>query len=91
MDLQSGVLVIEARNNSGTLITARYAREQDRKIFCLPGNIDIKNSSGTNELLKSKAKLVTNVNDILVEITEKPDIIENKLEINSEYKKYMTY
>ena len=53
----------------------------------MPGNIDIKNSSGTNKLLKENAKLVTNLEDILVEITQKQDSIKNESEINSEYKK----
>lgn len=85
--LSDGVLVIEAKNKSGTLITARIAKEQGKKIFCLPGNIDVKNSSGTNELLKANAKLITSINDILAEITQKQDIMANESEINSEYKK----
>ena len=85
--LSDGVLIIEARNRSGTLITARYAKEQEKKIFCLPGNIDIKNSSGTNELLKVNAKLVTNINGILEEITNKQYATKNEPEINIEYKK----
>lgn len=87
MHLQSGVLIIEAKNKSGTLITAKYAKEQEKKIFCLPGNIDIKNSNGTNELLKENAKLVTNINDVLEEITVKQIKKTNEPKINSEYKK----
>ncbi len=87
MDLQSGVLVIEAKNKSGTLITARLAKEQGKKIFCLPENIDMKNSSGTNELLKGNAKLVTNINDILEEITITQTAKTNEPQMNSEYKK----
>lgn len=85
--MQIGVLVIEARNKSGTLITARYAKEQNKKIFCIPGNIDIKNSSGTNKLLKENAKFVTNINDILEEIKVKSVAKTDELEISSEYKK----
>ena len=83
MHLLNGVLIIEAKNKSGTLITARYAKEQGKKIFCLPSNIDIKNSYGTNELIKT----VTNINDILEEIAVKQVIKTNEPEINSEYKK----
>lgn len=86
--LSCGVLVIEAKNKSGSLITARYAREQKRKLFCIPGNIDNKNSSGTNALIQSGAKIVTNVNNVLEEITEinqKQEI--KKKEVNTEYKK----
>ena len=85
--MQSGVLIIEGKKKSGSLITARYAKEQKKKMFCLPGNIDIKNSYGTNELIKMGAKLVTNVDDILEDIIEKQDNIEDELKINNECKK----
>lgn len=81
------MLVIEAKNKSGTLITVKYAKEQGKKLFCLPGNIDIKNSSGTNKLLKENAKLVTNIDDILEEIIVKQDTKAEELEICNEYKK----
>ena len=86
MDLQIGVLVVEAKNKSGTLITARLAKEQGKKIFCLPGNIDIKNSSGTNELLKADAKIVTNIDDILQDITLKSATKKDEFGISDEYK-----
>lgn len=85
--ISDGVLVIEAKNKSGTLITARYAKEQNKKIFCLPGNIDSKNSSGTNELAKTKAKLITEINDILGEITQVEETKTEKITINNEYRK----
>jgi DNA processing protein len=84
--LSDGILVIEARRKSGTLITARYAKEQGKKVFSLPGNVDIINSSGTNELIKNGAILVTNVKDILDEFTIQKEE-ENKEEVNQEYKK----
>lgn len=86
--ISDGILVIEARNKSGTLITARYAKEQGKKLFCLPGNVGNKISSGSNELIKNGAKLVTEINDILNELTvEEPQEEKYKHEINSEYKK----
>ena len=83
--ISNGILVIEARKKSGTLITARYAKEQGKKIFSLPGNVDIINSSGTNQLIKNGAELVTEVKDILDEFTiqNKED---KKEEVNQEYK-----
>ena len=84
--LSDGILVIEARKKSGTLITARYAKEQGRKVFSLPGNVDSINSSGTNELIKNGATLVTDVKDILDEFTIQNEE-ENKEEVKQEYKK----
>lgn len=63
--LSKGVLVIEAKERSGTLITVDFALEQGRDIYAIPGNICSNNSYGTNELIKQGAKLVTNYNDIL--------------------------
>lgn len=85
--ISKGVLIIEARNKSGTLITARLAKEQNKKIFCLPGNIDNKNSSGTNKLIKNGAKFVIDVNNILDELIEKPKEDEIKYKVEDEYRK----
>ena len=86
--LSDGILVIEARNKSGTLITARYSKEQGKKLFCLPGNAGNKSSSGSNDLIKNGAKLVTDINDILNELTvEEPQEEKDEYEIKSEYKK----
>ena len=68
--LSDGVLVIEAQEKSGTLITASHAANQGREIFAVPGNIDSLYSKGTNALIKDGAKLATSVNDIIEEILE---------------------
>ena len=63
--LSDGVLVIEARKNSGTNITVDFALEQGKDVFVIPGNIYSKTSDGTNFLIKEGAIPVTNYKDIL--------------------------
>ncbi|KPK98348.1 MAG: hypothetical protein AMJ95_04520 [Omnitrophica WOR_2 bacterium SM23_72] len=66
--LSLGVLVAEAAQTSGALITADFALEQGREVFALPGKIDSHNSVGTLSLIKEGAKLVSCVDDILEEL-----------------------
>ena len=67
--LSNGVVVIEAKKKSGTMITVDFALEHGREVFAVPGNITSSNSEGTNELIKQGAKCITNVADILEEFT----------------------
>src|ERR687894_3140564 len=67
--LSLGAVLVEAAENSGSLITARLAMEQSREVFAVPGNITSRNSFGTNYLIKGAgAKLVQQWQDIATEL-----------------------
>lgn len=89
--LSVGTLVIEAKEKSGTGITAEYVRKYGRELFCIPHLIGDKSGVGTNRLLKKGAKLVTSVEDLIkyfdnVKVLEKQEP-EMQIEIPDEYKK----
>jgi len=65
--LSQAVLVSEGNLTSGALLTAKFALEQNRDVYALPGQINIPNAQGPNHLIKNGAKLVTTAEDILLD------------------------
>ncbi|MHC4660275.1 MAG: DNA-processing protein DprA [Planctomycetota bacterium] len=78
--LSIGTLVIQAGARSGALITARFAAEQGKPVFALPGRIDAESSVGSNRLIKDGAHLVENVRDILEIVA--PDVARRRSELD---------
>lgn len=66
--LALGVLIVEAPEDSGALISADCALDQGREVFAVPGNVTQRSSSGTNRLIQDGAKLVTCARDVLEEL-----------------------
>ena len=76
--LSSAVLVIEAKEKSGSLITAGCAIKQNKKLFAIPGQIYSSNSAGPNKLIKNGAKLITSSADVLNELGFFSEILAKK-------------
>lgn len=79
--LSLGVLIVEASEKSGSLITADYALNQGKEVFAMPGAVEPGTSPGTNKLIQdSAAKLVMNASEILCELEDKITYYRNELE-----------
>jgi len=82
--LSLGVIVIEAARRSGALITARFAGEQGREVFAMPGKIDSPTSRGAHDLIRDGAKLVTDVSDVVSELGPVADRLKSSLAVAPE-------
>jgi len=80
--LSDGVVVIEAGEKSGTLITVEHALQQGKDVFALPGNINNSQSKGTNKLIREGAKILLSVEDIIEELKYKYVLNNTKEEEN---------
>lgn len=74
-----GVLVVEAPQQSGAIITTTYAAEQGREVFAVPGSIFSAASGGTNRLIQDGAKLVLTVEDILSELNLAHEAVQTRV------------
>jgi len=83
--ITKGTLIIEANKKSGALTTANFTLEQNKKLFCIPSNIDNNFNQGGNNLIKNGAKVVTNINDILNEFDnlKQKNLLSNNISNNS--------
>lgn len=82
-------IVAEAKFRSGSSVTARHCSMQGKKVYCVPGRIGDKTGRGTNNLIKKGACILTDINEILIEVGEEK-IQENektKIKVREENKK----
>lgn len=89
--MSMGVLVIEAQEKSGSLITATHALEQGKDVFALPGNINSIFSSGTNKLIKDGARPLLELDDIIEEIYELKQLKERTISCRKNIIDYSDY
>ncbi|QUH20848.1 DNA-processing protein DprA [Alkaliphilus sp. B6464] len=81
--LSDGVIVIEASENSGALITVEYALDQGKDVYALPGNINNMQSKGSNKLIRDGARILLEVDDVIENLKYKYSLGKKSLEESS--------
>lgn len=81
--LSRAVVVVEANERSGTLITVSHAAEQGREVFAVPGNVDCPASAGTLAMIRNGAKLIRGIDDLLEDLTGLAPLIERRPDMES--------
>lgn len=79
--LSDSVIVVEAREKSGSLITAELALQQNRDVYAVPGRINDPMSYGTNKLIESGAGIIVSTSSLLQNITKESDMPEIELDL----------
>jgi DNA processing protein len=79
--LSLGIIVVEAPEKSGALLTADSAAEQGREVFAVPGQTSSASSRGSNRLIQDGAKLVMSVDDVLTELNLTRDTTKDRTEV----------
>jgi len=90
--LSECLIVVEAQYRSGTSVTARYAKEQGKKVFCVPSGLDNRCGIGTNRMIKNGAILLSGISDIFEEIdNEKMKEYKEKYNIQKDIRRKKLY
>ena len=90
--LALGVVVVEAHDRSGALITVDFAADQGRDVFVVPGNVRSRTSAGCNRLLRDGARLVRSADDVLEDLrlgTSEPIATQQALPIDEEERRLL--
>lgn len=86
--ISNGVLVVEAGNRSGSTITAKFAKEEEKKVYVIPSNIDSPTGIGTNNLIRDGADFIIKPSQIIKDFNQKKSLEKvnsKKISIPKEY------
>lgn len=86
--LVDGIIVVEAQEKSGSLITAHHALDQGKDVFAIPGNINSIFSKGTNQLIRDGARPLLTIEDVVDEVKELRDLFESSKRESRDYSNY---